>query len=48
MVLVDRQGIPLGVRLESASPHEVKLAETTLAQVRVPLAKAVHGKSRYE
>jgi len=36
MVLVDGQGIPLGVRLESASPHEVKLAEATLAQVRVP------------
>ncbi|HEV2965081.1 MAG TPA: IS5 family transposase, partial [Candidatus Angelobacter sp.] len=39
MVLVDGEGIPLGVRLESASPHEVTLAEITLAQVRVPRPK---------
>jgi len=39
MVLVDGQGLPLGVRLESASPHEVTLAEATLAEVRVPRAK---------
>ncbi len=39
MVLVDGEGIPLGVRLESASPHEVTLAEATLAQVRVPQPK---------
>jgi len=36
MVLVDGQGIPLGAQLASASPAEVSLAETTLAQVRVP------------
>src|ERR1035437_2092165 len=36
MVLVDGQGLPLGVRLESASPSEVTLAEATLAEVRVP------------
>ena len=36
MVLADGEGIPLGVRLESASPAEVTLAETTLAQVSVP------------
>lgn len=36
MVLVDGKGIPLGVRLESASPNEVTLAEATLDQVRVP------------
>ena len=36
MVLVDGQGLPLGVRLESTSPAEVKLAEATLAEVRVP------------
>ena len=36
MVLVDGQGLPLGVRLESASPAEVKLAEATLSEVRVP------------
>ena len=33
MVLVDGEGLPLGVRLESS---EVKLAEATLAEVRVP------------
>ena len=39
MVLVDGEGIPLGVRLESASPNEVTLAEATLAEVRVPQLK---------
>jgi len=36
MVLVDGGGLPLGVRLESASPAEVTLAEATLAEVNVP------------
>ena len=36
MVLVDGQGLPLGVRLKSATPSEVTLAEATPAQVRVP------------
>jgi transposase len=35
MVLVDGEGVPLGVRLESASPHEVTLAEATIAEVRI-------------
>ena len=39
MVLVDGQGLPLGVRLESASPGEAALAEATLKEVRVPRAK---------
>ena len=39
MVLVDGQGLPLGVRLESASPAEVTLAEATLKEVRVPRPK---------
>jgi transposase len=39
MVLVDGQGLPLGVRLESASPAEVTLAEATLEEVRVPRPK---------
>jgi transposase len=39
MVLVDGQGLPLGVRLESASPAEVKLAEATLKEDRVPRPK---------
>jgi transposase len=39
MVLVDGGGLPLGVRLESASPGEATLAEATLAEVKVPRAK---------
>ena len=39
MVLGDGEGVPLGVRLESASPAEVTLADATLAEVRVPRAK---------
>ena len=39
MVLVDGEGLPLGVRLESASPNEVTLAEATLNEVRVPRPK---------
>jgi transposase len=36
MVLADGEGIPLGVRLERASPAEVTLAESTLGEVSVP------------
>ena len=36
MVVVDGEGVPLGNHLGSASPAEVKLAETTLATIRVP------------
>jgi transposase len=39
MVLADGEGVPLGVRLESASPSEVTLAEATLDEVRVPRPK---------
>ena len=35
MVLVDGGGLPLGVRLESASPGETRLAEAKLAEVKV-------------
>jgi transposase len=35
MVVVDGRGIPLGEHLCSASPSEVRLAETTLASIRV-------------
>jgi transposase len=35
MVVVDGAGVPLGDHLHSASPAEVKLAETTLAAIRV-------------
>jgi len=36
MVVVDGQGIPLGAQLASASPAEVSLAESTLAEVKLP------------
>jgi hypothetical protein len=36
MVVVDGQGIPLGAQLASAPLAEVSLAESTLAQVKVP------------
>lgn len=36
MVVVDGTGVPLGIQLGSASPAEVKLAESTLAQISVP------------
>jgi transposase len=36
MVVVDGQGVPLGGRLFSASPHEVTLIEETLQTVAVP------------
>ena len=35
MVVVDGEGVPLGKQLYSASPNEVRLAEETLASVRV-------------
>ncbi len=35
MVVVDGAGVPLGDQLHSASPAEVRLAETTLAAIRV-------------
>ena len=36
MVVVDGQGVPLGVHLDSASPHESTLIERTLDAVAVP------------
>lgn len=36
VLVVDGKGLPLGVQLASAKPSEHKLAESTLAQVRVP------------
>ena len=36
MVVVDGAGVPLGIQLGSASPAEVKLAESTLAKISVP------------
>lgn len=36
MVVVDGSGIPLGSQITSASPAEVKLAESTLDRIQVP------------
>jgi transposase len=38
MVVVDGQGVPLGVHLAAASPAEVNLLEPTLATISVPRA----------
>jgi transposase len=38
MAVADRSGLPVAVRIESASPHEVKLVESTLADIIVPEA----------
>jgi transposase len=36
MVVVDGQGVPLGAHLDSASPSEVTLLETTIEKIAVP------------
>jgi len=36
MVVVDGQGLPLGVSITSASPAEITLVDQTLATIRVP------------
>jgi transposase len=36
MVVVDGQGIPLGIHVTSARPAEVKLVDATLNTIRVP------------
>jgi hypothetical protein len=34
--VADRQGLPVSICVESATPHEVKLATSTLVQMVVP------------
>ena len=48
MVLVDGQGVPLGIHLSAANRNEVELAEATLAQVAVPRAGAGRPKQKPE
>ena len=38
MAVADRHGLPVSVSAESATPHEVKLAESTLRQMVIPEA----------
>jgi transposase len=39
MAVVDGKGIPIGLLVASANPSEIKLAEPTLATIRVPQPK---------
>jgi transposase len=48
MVVVDGEGVPLGVTTHSASPAEVRLAPETLEAVRVPRAGPGRPRSRTE
>jgi len=36
MAVADRHGLPVAVHVESATPHEVKLATSTLVQMVLP------------
>jgi transposase len=36
MVVVDGKGVPLGSTIISASPHEVKLVDAVMGQIKVP------------
>ena len=36
MIVIDGEGIPLGVYLDSASPHEISLVDKTLGTIAVP------------
>ena len=42
MVLVERQGVPLGICLASASPAEVTLVDATLAARLTPHRRKPH------
>ena len=43
MVVADGHGLPIGLYVDSAQPHESQLADATLATVRVPQP---HGRPR--
>jgi len=36
MLVVDGHGLPIGLHLDSAQPHEITLADQTLRSIRVP------------
>lgn len=36
MAVADSRGLPVGLCIESASPHEVKLVSSTLAEIAIP------------
>ena len=39
MLVVEGQGLPIGVHLASARPHELKLAQPTMRTIKVPRAQ---------
>lgn len=49
MAVIDGNGLPVGVRIESASPHEVKLVESTLDAVATTRSPArIIGDTAYD
>jgi len=36
MAVADRDGLPVAISVENATPHEVKLGTNTLAQMVIP------------
>jgi transposase len=48
MAIVDGHGLPIGVRIESASPHEVKLVESTLDAVVTDNPERLIGDRAYD
>ena len=49
MAVADRHGLPVAICVESATPHEVKLATDTLVQMVIPDApKNLIGDNAYD
>ena len=49
MAVADRHGLPVAISIESATPHEVKLAESTLVQMVIPeLPQNLIGDNAYD
>lgn len=49
MAVADRSGLPVAIHTESASPHEVKLVETTLENILVnELPRRLIGDRAYD
>ena len=49
MAVADRHGLPVAVCVESATPHEVKFAESTLLQMVIPeLPQNLIGDNAYD
>jgi transposase len=46
MVVVDGNGLPIGLHVDSAQPHELKLADATLQSIRVPPPPGRGGRAK--